>query len=123
MFGLSQQVGGGEAGSVVASAITTTSLGPAIESISTWPKTYRLGQRDKQIAGADDVVDGGNTLDAIGQCGHSLGTANAIHFSMPNSWQVANTSWIVSTKRRGRGDHGQLLDASGLSRHGGHQHR
>ncbi len=58
---------------VVSSAMTITSLGPAIESMSTSPKTMLLGQRDEQVAGADDLVDPcRRPFDAVGQRRHRL---------------------------------------------------
>ena len=55
----------------------TVSVGPAIWSMATVPTTDALGQGDKDVAGAQDLVDPGHALGAIGQGGDGLGAAHA----------------------------------------------
>ena len=68
-------------GRVEPSTITTTSLGPAIESMSTVAEDVPLGQGHEQVARPDDLVDPRDALDAVGQRGHGLGPAQPIDFA------------------------------------------
>ena len=65
-------------GRVDSSTITTTSLGPAIESMSTSPKTCRLARATNRLPGPTILSTRGMPFDAVGQRGHGLGAAQAI---------------------------------------------
>ena len=64
--------------SALSSATTTTSLGPATMSMPTSPKTCALGERDVDVAGADDLVDAADGLGPVGERGDRLGAADPV---------------------------------------------
>ncbi len=105
------------------SASTTTSLGPAMQSMATWPKTCRLARVDEQVARPDDHVHGGQSLDAVGQGGDRLGAADAVDLGDAQLVADGQQVGVVRAVRRRRHDDGDLLDAGRLGRADGHQQR
>ena len=82
-----------------------------------------LGQGHEEVAGPDDLIDPRQALDAIGQGRHGLGAADAIDLVDAQLVAGCQQIGIVGPELRRRGDHGELLHARHLGRHGGHQHR
>ena len=107
---------------VDSSAITTTSLGPAIESIVHLAEDVPFGQGHEQIAGSDNLVDRPDAFDAVGQRRHPLCAADAINLADPQLVASRQQIAIVGAERRRRGDDRQLLHPRRLGRHDGHQH-
>ena len=77
-------------GSAVSSATIATSDGPAKPSIPTTPATSRFADRDVDVAGTDDDVDGADRLGAVRHRRDRLRAADAVH--------------LVDTGERGRGE-------------------
>jgi hypothetical protein len=51
----------------------------------TRPRQLPLGLLDVEIAGADDHIDGGDRLGAVGERGDRLGAAHAVHLATPTA--------------------------------------
>jgi hypothetical protein len=79
VLGLADQVGGDVRGSAVSSARIAISVGPASESMPTWPLSSRLAATDVDVAGTGDQVDPRLALaGAVGEHRDRLGAADGV---------------------------------------------
>jgi hypothetical protein len=101
VFGLGQQVGGDPVGIVVGSAITRTSDGPAIMSMPTVPKTWRLAAATQALPGPDNLGDGLDGFGAIGKGGDCLGAADAVDLGDTGNRAAASTTGLSAPSRAG----------------------
>ena len=97
-----------KSGRAVSSAITTTSLGPAIESMSTSPKTYFLASATNRLPGPTILSTARQPFDAVGQRRDGLRSADAIDFADAQFVAGGQQVGVVGAERRRRGDDGQL---------------
>ena len=81
-----------------------------------------LGRGDIGIAGADDLVDRGDALGAVGQGRHRLGAADAVDLVDAGEPGRGQDQRVEHPVRRGHG-HDQAVDAGDAGRQRVHQHR
>ena len=108
MFGLGNQIGGDEIGvsGFVGHDDHFARSGDRIDI--DFAKHMPLGQRNEQIAGADDLVDLRHAFDAVSQCRHRLCTADSINFGNAQFVAGGQQVVVVRPKLRRRRDDGQF---------------
>ena len=107
-------------GSAPASATTTTSLGPAIMSMPTSPKTLALGERHVDIARADDLVHAADGLGAVGRRRDGLRPADPVglrHAGDPRGDEHGGIERLVGGRRGEEHDLPDARHARGDHRH------
>jgi hypothetical protein len=117
-----------QSGLAVWSAMISTSDGPAIMSMPTWPKTGAWRRRHRRCRGRRSWRPG-DRLRAIGERGDRLRAADAVDFvdaGDPRRGQHQRVELAVAgTTMTGVGNthHGDAAARRDLGRHGVHQHR
>ena len=122
MFGLAHQIKRDPVG-VVVFVGDHQDLGRASDHVDPdLAKDAALGGCDKCVAGAGDLVHGGDALGAIGQRCDRLGAADAVNLIHPGNPRGQQHQRIEHPIGGGYGD-GEAFDPGDLGRNGVHQHR
>ena len=85
------------------------------------PVDMPFGERDEQVARADDLVDLRQAFDTIGERGHGLRPAHAVDLGDAQFVTGGQQIGVVTPKIGGRDHNHNLWNARDLSGNGGHQ--
>ena len=107
VLGLGQEVGGDEVGPGRVVGDHQDLAGPRLHVHVAGPADQALGGGDVGVAGADDLVDPGHGLGAVGERRHRLGPADAEHPVDPGDLGGGEEGRVGLAPRRGR-DHDDL---------------
>ncbi len=123
VFGLGEEVGGDVVGSggVVGDHDHFAGAGERIDVDGA--VGLLLGEGDEQVSGADDFVDGGDTVAAVGEGGDGLGAAHPVDLVDAQFVTSREQVVVVGAERGGWGDDGDFFDPRDLGGDDGHQQR